>query len=107
MKAMIYKHENGSEDCDFFDVNTIDDLLNVLDEHGYPPMQINIEDDEYCVPRMRIEIFDTEKPVATNPIVIDPKKMHKGTAFIDGSLGEPLAVCRSDDGTIRIYRVEE
>jgi len=26
--------KNGSEDCDFFDVNTIDDLLNVLDEHG-------------------------------------------------------------------------
>lgn len=57
MKAMIYKHKKGFEPM-FFDVNTLDDLLNALCEYGYPPMQINIEDDEHDDPRMGIELFD-------------------------------------------------
>lgn len=57
MKAMICKHENGFESV-FFDCDTLDDLLNMLCKYGYPPMQINIEDDEQGNPRMGIELFD-------------------------------------------------
>ena len=57
MKAMICKQEKGFEPV-FFDVDTLDDLLNALDEYGYPPMQINIEDDEHGNPRVGIELFD-------------------------------------------------
>ena len=59
MKAMIWKMEDGFKPV-FFDVNTLDDLLNKLDEYGYPRMQINIEDDEQGNPRMGIELFDEE-----------------------------------------------
>ncbi|MEM0450927.1 MAG: hypothetical protein QXO17_05095 [Nitrososphaerota archaeon] len=38
---------------------------------------------------------------------IDPKKLKPGTCFIDSSLGEKLAICMSDDGKIRIYKVIE
>lgn len=57
MKAMIWKHKKGFKPV-FFDVNTLDDLLNALCEYSYPPMRINIEDDEHGDPRMGIEIFD-------------------------------------------------
>ena len=55
MKAMICK-PNGSEPV-FFDCNTLDDLLNILDEYGYPVMQITMEDDEHGAPRMSIEVM--------------------------------------------------
>ena len=125
MKVMICKQEKGFEPV-FFEINTLDDLLNALCEYSYPPIQINIEDDEHGDPRMGIEIFDdcTEllvagrpdwtmedeiefrMPVATKPIHINPKKMRRGTCRIDESLGERLVVCMSDDRTIRIFRVE-
>ena len=57
MKAMVWKNEKGFESV-FFDVNTLDDLLNMLCKYNYPPMQINIEDDEHGNPRMGIELFD-------------------------------------------------
>lgn len=56
MKAMICKIEEGFEP-EFFDCDTLDDLLNVLDKHGYPNIQITIEDDEQGTPRMGIEIL--------------------------------------------------
>ena len=56
MKAMICKIEKGFEPV-FFDANTLDDLLNALDEYDFPLMQIHIEDDEHGNPRMGIEIF--------------------------------------------------
>lgn len=36
---------------------------------------------------------------------IDLKTLKPGTCYIDESLGEKLAVCRSDDGKIRIFKV--
>lgn len=40
-------------------------------------------------------------------IEIDPKEMKSGTCRLDSSLGEKLAICKSDDGKIRIFKVEE
>ena len=40
-------------------------------------------------------------------IEIDPKELRPGTCRIDTSLGEKLAICKSDDGKIRIFRVVE
>ncbi len=36
---------------------------------------------------------------------IDPKAISPGTCFVNTSLGEKIAVCKSDDGKIRIFRV--
>jgi len=38
---------------------------------------------------------------------IDPEKLKPGTCYIDDSLGEKLAICKSDDGKIRIFKVIE
>jgi len=38
---------------------------------------------------------------------IDPNKLKPGTCYIDSSLGEKLAICKSDDGKIRIFKVIE
>jgi len=38
---------------------------------------------------------------------IDPKALKPGTCYIDDSLGEKLAICKSDDGKIRIFKVME
>ena len=59
MKIMICKQEKGFEPV-FLDINTLDELLNVIDEHDYPPIQINIEDDEQGNQRTRIEILRIE-----------------------------------------------
>ncbi len=40
-------------------------------------------------------------------IEIDPKELKSGVCRIDSSLGEKLAICKSDDGKIRIFKVEE
>lgn len=56
MKAMIYESDEGCEPT-FFDCDSLDDLLDVLCEHGYPPIQIDIEDDEHGNPRVGIEIL--------------------------------------------------
>jgi len=39
-------------------------------------------------------------------MVIDPKKLKPGTCYIDSSFGE-YAVCKSNDGKIRIFKVIE
>ena len=38
---------------------------------------------------------------------IDPKTLKAGMCYIDDSLGEKLAICKSDDDKIRIYKVIE
>ena len=43
----------------------------------------------------------------TKTIEIDPKMIKPGMCRIDSSLGERLAICKSDDGKIRIFKVEE
>lgn len=40
-------------------------------------------------------------------MVIDPKKLKPGTCYIDSSFGEKYAVCKSNDGKIRIFKVIE
>jgi len=57
MKAMICKMEKGFEPK-FFDCDTLDDLLDAIDECGYPPMQFTINDDRDDNARLGIEIFD-------------------------------------------------
>lgn len=57
MKAMIWKNEDGFEPT-FFDCDSLYDLLNAIAVYEYPPIQINIEDDEHGNPRMGIELFD-------------------------------------------------
>lgn len=57
MKAMICKQEKDFEAV-FFDVITLDDLLNALGEYNYPSMEIVFEDDEHGDPRMGVELFD-------------------------------------------------
>jgi len=40
-------------------------------------------------------------------LVIDPSELEPGTATITEAFGEKVAVCKSDDGKIRIYKVVE
>ena len=56
MKAMICKLEEGSKP-EFFDCDTLNDLLDILDKYGYPLIQITLEDDEHGNPRISIEIL--------------------------------------------------
>jgi len=78
MKAMICKMEKGFEPV-FFDVNTLDDLLNAIDEYNYPSMQINIEDDEHGNPRMGIElqVTTTEKRERYIKSIVDILKKYE------------------------------
>ena len=59
MKAMICKIDE--EEYMFFDCDTLDDLLDKLDERGYPVIQITLEDDEHGKPRMSIEVMKGER----------------------------------------------
>lgn len=62
MKAMICKVEEGFE-SEFFDCDSLGDLLDILDKYCYPRVQITLEDDERGNPRMSVEILTSETSV--------------------------------------------
>lgn len=81
---MICKQEKGFEPA-FFDMNTLDDLLNALDKYNTPLMELVFEDDEHGDPRLGIELFDGKlqgEPTVTL-ICVTPKQVADAGFDID------------------------